>query len=180
MLASVMFDLRPIAGAVSLFRDLQEETLEKASRNSIFVAHMIANSLKHVPPLGMIRGFATQRSGAYRNHIDMKHNGVIPVTDLARVYALQGRITDVNTRARLLAAEAAGVVSEAGVRELIEAYDVIALLRLQNQAANVKYGRELNNYLAPAELSDFERNHLRNAFVVVRTMQSAISHSAVH
>lgn len=176
MLASVMFDLRPIAGTATLYRDLQEETLEKASKNSIFVAHMIANSLTHVPPLGMIRGFSTFRSGPHRNHIDMKLNGVIPVTDLARVYALQGRITHVNTRARLLAAEDAGVISASGARDLVEAYDLIAMLRLQNQADMVRYGREPSNYLAPADLSDFERNHLRDAFVVVRTMQSAIGH----
>ena len=176
MLASVMFDLRPIGGTASLYRDLQAETLEKASKNSIFVAHMIANSLKHVPPLGLIRGFSTVRSGPYRNHIDLKHNGVIPVTDLARVYALQGRITDVNTRARLLAAEDAGIISASGARDLIEAYDVIAMTRLQNQANMVKSGRTPSNFLAPADLSDFERNHLRDAFVVVRTMQSAIGH----
>lgn len=174
MLASVMFDLRPIAGSVGLYRDLQEETLEMASKNTIFVAHMIANSLTHTPPLGMIRGFATIRSGPHRNHIDMKLNGVIPVTDLARVYALQGRITHVNTRARLLAAEAAGVISASGARDLVEAYDVIAMLRLQNQADAIRYGREPSNYLAPADLSDFERNHLRDAFIVVKTMQSAV------
>lgn len=176
MLASVMFDLRPISGAARLYRDLQAETLEKAARNSIFLAHMTANSLKRTPPLGLIRGFSTVRSGPYRNHIDMKHHGVIPVTDLARIYALQGRITDVNTRARLVAALDAGIVSQAGGRDLIDAYDAIAMLRLQNQAAMVKQGREIGNYLAPAELSDFERNALRNAFIVVRTMQSSIGH----
>ncbi|MEM8917003.1 MAG: putative nucleotidyltransferase substrate binding domain-containing protein, partial [Pseudomonadota bacterium] len=29
------------------------------------------------------------------------------------------------------------------------------------------------NYLNPSSLSDFERSHLRDAFVVVRTLQSA-------
>src|SRR5690606_22081713 len=176
MLASVMFDLRPIGGTVALYRDLQEETLEMASKNSIFVAHMIANSLKHTPPLGLIRGFSVVRSGPYRNHIDMKLTGVIPVTDLARVYALQGRITEVNTRARLQRAEEIGVVSASGARDLLDAYDAIATMRLENQAKQVKYEREPSNYLAPADLSDFERNHLRDAFVVVRTMQSAIGH----
>ncbi len=42
MLASVMFDLRPIGGDAALFDDLQDETLEAASKNSIFVAHMVA------------------------------------------------------------------------------------------------------------------------------------------
>ncbi|MCW1932456.1 DUF294 nucleotidyltransferase-like domain-containing protein [Pararhodobacter zhoushanensis] len=174
MLASVMFDLRPIGGTVSLFRDLQDETLAKAAKNSIFVAHMISNALKHQPPLGLLRGFATIRSGEHKNHIDMKHNGVVPVTDIARIYALSGQLTEVNTRARIEAAEAVGIVSVSGARDLIEAYDLIARLRLENQAALVKAGRKPDNFLAPSDLSDFERSHLRDAFVVVRTMQSAL------
>jgi len=176
MLASVMFDLRPIGGTVSLYQELQDETLDLASKNSIFVAHMIANSLKHTPPLGLIRGFATIRSGEHRNHIDMKHNGVVPVADLARVYALQGSLTAANTRDRLQGAEAAGVISTSGARDLIEAYDLIATMRLENQAHLVRSGRKPDNFLSPSDLSDFERSHLRDAFVVVRTMQSALSH----
>ena len=174
MLASVMFDLRPIGGTASLFRDLQAETLEQASRNSIFVAHMIANSLKHAPPLGLLRGFATIRSGEHKNMIDLKHAGVVPVTDLGRVYALIGQLPAVNTRARLEAAESAGVISVSGARDLIEAYDLIAQTRLENQARLVRSGRKPDNFMAPHDLSDFERSHLRDAFVVVRTMQSAL------
>jgi CBS domain-containing protein len=174
MLASVMFDLRPIAGQASLFGDLHRETLEMAAKNSIFVAHMVSNSLKHAPPLGLLRGFATIRSGEYKNHIDLKHNGVVPVVDLGRVYALVGQLEPANTRARLEAAEAAGVISASGARDLIEAYDLIAQTRLENQARLVKSGRKPDNFLAPGDLSDFERSHLRDAFVVVRTMQSAV------
>jgi len=174
MLASVMFDLRPIGGQASLYRDLQAETLERAAQNSIFVAHMISNSLKHTPPLGLLRGFATIRSGEHKNHIDMKHNGVVPVTDLGRVYALIGKLEPANTRARLDAAEHAGVISVSGARDLIEAYDLIAQTRLENQARLIRSGRKPDNFLAPYDLSDFERSHLRDAFVVVRTMQSAI------
>ena len=175
MLASVMFDLRPICGASSLFQDLQAETLEEASRNSIFTAHMISNSLKHAPPLGLLRGFATIRSGEHRNQIDMKHNGVVPVVDLGRVYSLIGRLAPVNTRARLLAAEEAGIISGAGARDLVAAYDLIADMRLRNQVRQVRDGRKPDNFLAPYDFGDFERSHLRDAFVVVRTMQSALA-----
>jgi CBS domain-containing protein len=176
MLSSVMFDLRPIGGATALFSDFQTETLEMAARNSIFVAHMISNSLKHQPPLGLLRGFATIRSGEFKNHIDMKHNGVVPVVDLGRIYALNGRLTAANTRARLEGAEERGVISASGARDLIDAYDMIARIRLEHQADEVRSGRKPDNFLAPSELSDFERSHLRDAFVVVRTMQSAVSH----
>src|SRR5690606_17441285 len=164
MLASVMFDLRPIGGAAGLFTDIQTETLEAASKNSIFVAHMVSNSLKHTPPLGLIRGFATIRSGEHRNQIALKHSGVVPVADLGRVYALQGRLTAVNTRARLAAATEAGVISPTGGRDLMEAYDLIAETRLEHQARRVRAGGGPDNFPAPSDPSDFERSHLRDAF----------------
>ncbi|WP_421701101.1 DUF294 nucleotidyltransferase-like domain-containing protein [Aliiroseovarius sp.] len=176
MLASVMFDLRPIGGHVGLFEDLQDQTLAMASKNSIFVAHMVSNSLKHTPPLGLLRGFATIRSGEHKNQLDMKHNGVVPVVDLGRVYALQGRLGEVNTRARLEAAMHAGVLSGGGGQDLLDAYDLIAETRLEHQAAQVKAGSAPDNYLTPSDLSEFDRSHLRDAFVVIKSMQSAIGH----
>ncbi|MEZ5796846.1 MAG: DUF294 nucleotidyltransferase-like domain-containing protein [Paracoccaceae bacterium] len=174
MLASVMFDLRPIGGTASLFTDLQAQVLDMAAKNSIFVAHMIGNSLKHAPPLGLLRGFATIRSGEHKDRIDLKMNGVVPVVDLGRIYALIGELPAVNTRARLEAAAEAGVISPSGARDLIEAYDLIAETRLDHQARRVKAGARPDNFIAPSDLSDFERSHLRDAFVVVRTMQSAV------
>ena len=174
MLASVMFDLRPIGGDETLFEDLQSDTLERAAKNSIFTAHMISNSLKHQPPLGLLRGLATIRSGDHRNQLDLKHNGVVPVVDLGRVYALQGQLRAVNTRARLTAAIDKGVISKSGGADLLDAYDLIATMRLEHQTAEIKTGKKPTNYLDPSALSDFERSHLRDAFVVVKTMQSAI------
>ncbi|MEP2718370.1 putative nucleotidyltransferase substrate binding domain-containing protein [Pseudophaeobacter sp.] len=176
MLASVMFDLRPIGGDASLFEGLQAQVLASACANSIFVAHMTSNALKHTPPLGLLRGFATIRSGEHRNTLDMKHNGVVPVTDLGRIYALQAKIPAVNTRARLEAGASAGAISPSGARDLLDAYDLIAQTRLEHQADLVRQGQAPDNYLAPSDLSDFERSHLRDAFVVVKTMQSALGH----
>jgi CBS domain-containing protein len=175
MLASVMFDLRPIGGQEALFADLQEETLAAAAKNSIFVAHIVSNSLKHHTPLGLFRGFATVRSGEHKNTIDLKHNGVVPVVDLGRIYALKGQLTVANTRARLLAAIEVAAVSTSGGRDLLDAYDMIADTRLAHQAAQIRRGEKPDNFMAPADLSDFERSHLRDAFVVVKTMQNAAS-----
>ncbi|GLP87958.1 DUF294 nucleotidyltransferase-like domain-containing protein [Tritonibacter mobilis] len=174
MLASVMFDLRPIGGDSSLFETLQSDTLQAASKNSIFTAHMISNSLKHQPPLGLLRGLATIRSGDHRNQLDLKHNGVVPVVDLGRIYTLQGRLRPVNTRARLEAAIKTGLLSASGGADLLDAYDLIASTRLELQTNQIKAGHAPENYLDPSNLSDFERSHLRNAFVVVKTMQSAV------
>ncbi len=173
MLASVMFDLRPIGGDRELFEGLHAETLRYAARNSIFAAHMTSNALTHQPPLGFFRGLATVRSGEHRDTIDMKHSGVIPVVDLARLYAIRGALAPVNTRARLDAAREAGQVSPKGGRDLIDAYDVIADARLAHQVAQIREGEKPDNHIVPGRLGSFERSHLRNAFLVVRTMQAA-------
>ena len=178
MLASVMFDLRPIGGDVSLFSGLQEEVLAASSKNSIFLTHMTSNALKHHPPLGLLRGLATIRSGEHRNTLDLKHNGVVPVTDLARIYAIKGQTQPVNTRARLDAAVEAGIISHSGGADLLDAYDFIATTRLKHQAAQIRDGAAPSNFLDPATLSDFERSHLRDAFVVIKTMQSAVGSTA--
>ena len=174
MLASVMFDLRPIAGDTALFEDLQEETLRQAKANSIFVRHMIGNSLKHTPPLSLFRGLAVIRSGAHKNRLDLKHSGEVPVVDLGRVYALKGGIPAANTRERILAAIADGVVSTDGGRDLLDAYDLISETRLRHQAAQIAEGQAPDNFLAPDTMSDLERSHLRDAFLIVRTMQSSL------
>ena len=108
----------------------------------------------------------------------MKHNGVVPIVDLGRIYALKGQIAAVNTRARIDSAIEAGIVSEAGGADLLAAYDTIATVRLNHQAAQVRSGQKPDNYLTPSSLPAFERSHLRDAFVIVRTMQSALSSSA--
>ncbi|MEM7742702.1 MAG: DUF294 nucleotidyltransferase-like domain-containing protein [Pseudomonadota bacterium] len=174
MLASVMFDLRPVAGTTELFDSLQAETLAYASANSIFVAHLVGNSLKHAPPLSMFRGLSTIGSGAHKGTVDLKLNGVVPVVDLGRVYALQGKLTTVNTRARIVAASEASVISQSGGRDLLHAYDVIATARLTHQAKLVRSSEAPDNFMQPRDLSDLERSHLRDAFVVVKTMQSAL------
>jgi len=176
MLASVMFDLRPIAGEVALFNDLQNDVLSMARANSIFVAHMISNALKHTPPLSLFRGFALIRSGEHKNMLDLKHSGVVPVVDLGRVYALEGGFEAVNTRKRLDAARDSGVISKSGALDLLDAYDLIAETRLRHQAARIRAGEDPDNFMAPGTLSELERAHLRDAFMVVKTMQSALGH----
>ena len=176
MLSSVMFDLRPIAGEAALYEGLQAETLLLARANSIFRAHMIANSLKHTPPLGLFRGFALIRSGEHKNALDLKHSGIVPIVDLARVYALDGAIPVVNTRERLLAAREKGTLSESGAADLVDAYDLIAEVRLEHQAQKVRAGAKPDNFLEPSTLSALERNHLKDAFGVVKGLQAALAH----
>jgi CBS domain-containing protein len=56
-------------------------------------------------------------------------------------------------------------------------YAMIAQTRLEHQAAQIQRGEKPDNFMAPSDLSDFERSHLRDAFVVIKTMQNAAGSS---
>jgi CBS domain-containing protein len=55
----------------------------------------------------------------------------------------------------------------------LDACDQIAETRLRHQAAQVRQHEPPDNFMAPSTLSELERHHLRAAFLVIRTMQSA-------
>jgi CBS domain-containing protein len=174
MHASIFFDLRCLHGDAALLDALWADVREMARGNTIFLAHMAANALHYRPPLGFFRQFVLERSGREEPALDMKKRGVVPIIDLARVHALAAGVAAVSTRERLEEAAAAGELSEEGMRELLDAFDFISLVRLRHQAERIRAGEKPDNFVAPEELSALERRHLKDAFDVVRTMQAAL------
>lgn len=175
MLTCVFFDLRAIHGKSALLDDLRHGVLQRTKGNSIFLAHMVGNALQHQPPLGMFKGISTIRSGEHKGKIDLKHTGVVPVVDLARVYALAGGDSAVNTHDRLVSAAAGGAISEQGARDLRDALEFMASLRIQHQARQMARGEKPDHHLDPTEISNFERTQLKDAFTVVAALQSVLA-----
>lgn len=180
MLSSVFFDLRVIRGDASLFEELQRENLEKSRANGIFIAYMVANALTHRPPLGFFRNIVLIQGGEHGNTFDIKHRGIVPVVDLARVYALAEGRPEVNTVDRLRAVTGTRAVSTQGARDLEDAYELIATLRVQHQAGQLRHGEKADNFIGSGELSGLERSNLKDAFGIIATMQKALEqrHSA--
>jgi CBS domain-containing protein len=134
---------------------------------------MASNAMSLRPPLGLFGSFVLIRGGEHHKSLDLKHNGVVPIIDLARIYALSGGIAAVNTRDRLDAA-AGGEVSRNGAADLREALEFISTVRISHQANAVRRGEAPNNFVRPSELSAFERSHLKDAFALVRSMQATL------
>lgn len=175
MLTCVFFDLRAVHGKTELLESLRHEVLQRTKGNSIFLAFMVGNALTHQPPLGMFKGLSTLRSGEHKGTLDLKHSGVVPIVDLARVYALAGGDPAVNTHDRLLGAAAGGAISEQSARDLRDALEYLAFTRIQHQARQIAAGQAPDNFLNPDSLSNFERTQLKDAFLVVQSLQNVLS-----
>ena len=174
MHASIFFDMRRVHGDRDLLKSLHKHVLQLSKGNRIFLAHLAGNALHLEPPLGFFRRFVLVHDGEHNNTLDLKHNGVVPIIDLARIYALAGNIDAINTRSRLEAVAGLGEVSNQGAQDLRDALELISMTRLRHQSRLIQTGRPANNFIPPDELSNFERNHLKDAFEIVRTMQSAL------
>ncbi len=174
MLSSIFFDLRPIYGETTLFDRLQQAVLAKTQANRIFIAHMVANALTHQPPLGFFRNFVLVHDGEHNHTLDIKHRGLVCIVDLARIYALENGIGAANSTDRLKAAIVAGALSHEMGENLIDALEFIASLRIQHQAMQIRRGDKADNFLPPTELSGLERQHLKNAFAIINTMQEVL------
>ncbi len=101
--------------------------------------------------------------------------GIVPITDMARFYALAAGSAAVNTRDRLKIAADSGAVTAQQVRDLIDALEFLGTLRLQHQAQRMSEGHAADNYLRPDALSNLERGHLKNAFAVVKSVQGSLA-----
>lgn len=175
MLTCVFFDLRAIQGNTTLLDRLREDVAQRTRGNTLFLAHMASNAVKHQPPLGMFKGLAPIRSGEHKGTIDLKHTGVVPIVDLARVHALAVGSTAVNTHDRLAAAAAEGALSDQSARDLQAALEFLASQRVQHQARQMAAGTAPDNFLDPDDISNFERTQLKDAFAVVAAQQSALA-----
>ncbi|MGB4583188.1 MAG: putative nucleotidyltransferase substrate binding domain-containing protein [Rhodoferax sp.] len=174
MLTCVFFDLRAIHGQAELLDGLRQQVVQHTKGNSLFLAYMVSNALKHRPPLGMFGQITLSRGGEHPHTIDLKHTGIVPIVDLARIYALAAGVTVANTHDRLEVSAQAGEVTEQSARDLRGALEFLGKLRMAHQARQMAQGQAPDNFLALEELSNFERSHLKEAFSVVQTLQGVL------
>ena len=169
--SSVFFDLVTIHGDHSLLDNVRARMLEKTARSTLFIAHMSSNALRSRPPLGFFRDFVLIQNGKNKSTLDIKHNGIAPVVDLARIYALSEGVRAVNTIERLKQCAGTKSLTKAAAMNLIDAYEFLTSVRLEHQAKCLMEGKDVTSYIAPKQISRLEREHLKDAFKVIKSMQ---------
>jgi CBS domain-containing protein len=80
----------------------------------------------------------------------------------------------VNTRRRLTQLAERGALNESDADNLKDAFTFIAQIRLRHQVNQIARDEAPDNYVSPNALSAFDRRHLKDAFRIVKTAQSAI------
>lgn len=174
MHANIFFDLRAVAGNAALVDRLKDGIRDTARGNELFLALMAKNAMTWQPPLGLFRQFVVERGGEHNHELDLKHRGIMPIVEIARIRSLAAGQVRIGTRNRLRAAAEAGELTQGDAGNLIDALDFIEQLRLADQSEQMRRGEAPDNHVDPADLSRLHRQNLKAAFSQVRTSQQAL------
>lgn len=161
--ASVLFDYRRTAGPLEAEHTFAR-VISSAPQRPRFLRQLAKQALAARPP-----GRATAG-----RRIDVKSEGLTPIVNLARSYALESGVTEPRTLERLELSAASGRIDEQIRAGLSEAFRLLWRVRLERHAACVSEGQVPDDLVDPRTLGPLTRAELREAFRIVRHAQRAL------
>jgi CBS domain-containing protein len=172
--ASTCFDFRPVAGAETLARALRDEVRSQTRAWRSYPRHLAKVAVSHGPPLGLFGRFVLETENGARG-INIKLNGMLPLVNALRTYAIDLGVEETNSLDRLAAATAAGCFTSAEAEETHRAYEILFRLRLGHQLDRIAAGRSADNFLDPRALDREDQRRLKEAFRTVRRVQGKVA-----
>lgn len=173
--STIYFDLRAIWGPDEGCEQLREELLGRIANNSLFQRMMAENALRQRPPVGRFRDFVVARSGADKDTLDLKVQGLTPFVDGARLLALANGISAVGTLERLRALITKGVIEALDGAAYEEAYHFIQQTRMQQHQLQARDELPYSNRVDPDHLNHLDRRILRESFRQAQRLQSSLA-----
>lgn len=173
-IVAVVFDFRKVAGTLEV-APMLDRIVRGAAGDPGFMRRLAAKAVEHSPPTGHIRGFFAEGWGPHGGSIDLKHGGIVPITDIARFHAVAAAISTHRTLDRLRIASDVGRIEEATRAGLHEAFTLLWQLRLERQVRCVRSGSPPDDLVDPGALTPVRRQGLREAFRVIVRAQRGLS-----
>jgi len=172
--SSIFFDFRGAHGDMTLVDRLQEHLSSSLKGWSGFFRHLTENALYFKPPIGFFRNFVVESKGKHRNAFDIK-SAMLPIVDLARIYALNNGVKETNTRERIHSLYLKNVFSWQEYNEIDKAYSFLMQLRFVRQInAVIEENAKPDNYINPKKLSRIEQKMLKEIFTRIEKFQERL------
>jgi len=172
--ASIFFDFRLGKGEAELVDSLRQHLLDSLGGWPGFFRHLSSNALHFRPPLGFFRNFVVESKGKHRDAFDIK-SAMMPIVDLARIYALNNGITETNTLERLEQLSLKKVLLPQEYEDLKNAYRFLLQLRFVRQVTlAVDEKRWPDNYIYPKKLTRIEQKMLKEIFKLIEKFRSKL------
>jgi CBS domain-containing protein len=175
--ASIFFDLRSVDGDRALVARIRGALGESGSGKgkAVFLSALARQAASYDVPLGFFRRFVLASKGEHRETLEIKAAGLMPLTDLVRVRALEGGVTAPGTRERLAQLVEGEKMSGREADRLAGAHRLLSGLRIRLHAEQARRGEEPHNHLDVRAISHAERAAMKDAFLVIREAQKGLA-----
>ncbi len=172
-LARPLFDLRPVHGRESLWRDLEATVVDGVDRDLLQV---LANDcLASLPPVTFFEDAVVEESGEHMTVFRLEHSALRPLVDVGRVFGMAtGKVLGTSTRERLACARRLLPEHESVFRE---ASDTFRILLWQQARIGIGQGTD-GTELPPALLSRHDRHVLKSGFRSILRLVELTGNSA--
>lgn len=167
LMTAIFFDFRFEFGNIELYNDLKSTILKLKKDQDVYIRFLVKSATSTPPPLSFFRKFIIEKNGEYKDMFDIKLRGISPLSDCARVLALdEGFMTTSNTYERYQALKQADPANAILYDDAAEAYLDLLSFRLQFALKNEDSGR----YINIEQLDKLHRIYLRRTFVPTRQL----------
>ncbi len=170
----IFFDFRPLHGDEALAWELREHFRGLIPDYPVFLGFLANMLVRNRPPIGFFGGVAVERSGEHKDGLNLKIKGVAPLVDIARLFALEKGLQAASTTERLEALRGGTSLIAELVDELEYAFEFITLLRVHHQFRQLEAGEPIDNFIRLDDLSNLERQSLKNAFRLIIRIQDLV------
>lgn len=171
--ASILFDQRRSAGPLEAERTLGA-IIGSAASKPRFVERLAKQAVDVPVPAIPARAFpfGTRQRGEWT--FDVKREGLTPIVNLARSYALEAGVTEAGTIRRLSSAAACGRIDEQLRGDLTEAFRLMWRIRLEHHACCVRGDNPVDDLVDGRSVGSLSRTHLAEAFKIIRHEQRSL------
>lgn len=169
---AIFFDAKCVAGDESLFAPLKEKVIHMVKQKDVFMSYFAKNSLLFETPINIFSSLKTTDDG----NIDIKKGGIFAIVQGIRSLALENGLMENSTVKRIKQLHKIGVLEKEMASELIEAFGLLARLRLKNHIEKQNKGLPLDNRIDISEFGKIERDMLKDSFTIVNRFKKFISH----
>ncbi|MFQ3573071.1 MAG: DUF294 nucleotidyltransferase-like domain-containing protein [Thermodesulfovibrionales bacterium] len=167
----IFFDFRPLYGDFKLANDLKDSLFKNIQGQKLFLGSVANMAIKNKPPIGFFKSFVLEKAGEHKDKLNLKIKGTTLIVDIVRLFAFERGVKETSTYERIeVLRELHGIMKDYA-DELLHGFDLLMLLRIQNQLAKIKEGKAPDNFINPDHLTNLQKRLLKQTFNLISNVQ---------
>jgi len=171
MYFSIFYDAQCVAGEGILLKDLKATIFEHFdSGNDVYMARFAQLTTLFETPVGFFSTFLHRD-----RKIDLKKAGIFPIVQGVRSLSLAYQVDALSTVERIKTLLAKEMLDENLAKELIEAFEILLYIRLEQQLDRLKANEKLSNSIDTERMSKIQRDLLKDSLQIVEKFKKFIT-----